>query len=316
MEWVKLSTSYDTDAAIMRAGEAAEVLFTRSLAYCGREETGGFIPDGMPARLCPKGAAARVKSLVSERLWVRDDEQHGWRIRSWESWQSELDLLAERRRADRERKRREREKRAQSAREARQMSRDTSRDSHVTNGVTSRGLSEGCPDFSPARDREQREETKKETSTQGPYSSQGRTARDVEPPPSDGPPTIVEQILTEYREESPRGVSSKVAAKLAEEIHGLLRDKFTPDEIREGLGQLRVRKLGAGALPSLVDEIANRSNVVALPAGRTNGRATLPPSSAPTVIPPDERCPDHRGERKGKCRHCRAIKIGRPQEIS
>lgn len=267
MDWVKLSTSYDTDAAIMRAGEAAEVLFTRSLAYCGREETAGFIPDGMPERLCPKNARARVKALVAEQLWVRDDERHGWWVRSWGAWQSELDALAARRRADRDRKRRERDRRAQEARASREKSRDMSRDSHVTEGVTSRGQSEGCPSTSPARDREERVESKNKTPTTGPYASLGRTARDAEPPDSDGPPSMVERIMTEYRDNSPNGVSRNVAAKLAQHVHELLADNFHPDHIREGLGQLRPRKLGPGALPSLVDEIANRlpANVVNLP---------------------------------------------------
>ena len=268
MDWVKLSTSYDTDAAIMRAGEAAEVLFTRSLAYCGREETGGFIPDGMPERLCPKGARARVKALVSEQLLVRDDERRGWWVRSWGAWQSELDSLAARRRADRERKRRERDRRSEEARAAREKSRDPSRDGHVTVRGTSRGLSEGCPSDSPARDREERLRDKNKTPTDGPNASLGRTARDAEPPDTDGPPSMVEQIMTEYRDNSPNGVSRTVATKLAQHVHELLADNFHPDHIREGLGQLRPRKLGPGALPSLVDEIANRlpSNVVNLPA--------------------------------------------------
>lgn len=285
MDWVKLSTSYDTDAAIMRAGEAAEVLFTRSLAYCGREETGGFIPDGMPERLCPKGARARVKALVSEQLWVRDDEQHGWWVRSWGAWQSELDALAARRRADRDRKRRERDRRAQAARAEREKSRDMSRDSHVTDGVTSRGLSEGCPSDSPARDREERVRGKNKTPTDGPYASLGRTARDAEPPDSDGSPSMVEQIMTEYRDNSPNGVSRSLATKLAQHVYELLADNFHPDHIREGLGQLRPRKLGPGALPSLVDEIANRlpANVVNLPGSGNAPMRGSPTGSRPST---------------------------------
>ena len=37
MEWVKLDTTFYLDAAIVRAGEAAEVLFVRAMAYCGDE---------------------------------------------------------------------------------------------------------------------------------------------------------------------------------------------------------------------------------------------------------------------------------------
>ena len=44
MDWVKLATNYYNDPALMRAGEAAEVLFTRALAYAGDQETDGVIP--------------------------------------------------------------------------------------------------------------------------------------------------------------------------------------------------------------------------------------------------------------------------------
>lgn len=183
------------------------------------------------------------------------------------------------------------------------MSRDMSRDCHVTgsdqNLVTGRSrpfktesklspanrtphvpppaetdfVSRDCPADSPARDREQRLRPKNKTPTTGPYISPGRNAHDAEPPPSDAPPTIVEELIAEHRDNSPRGIPSKLAGQLAEEIHRLVRDGFSRDEIREGLGQLRVRRLGAGALPNLVDEIANTppSNVLALPAGRLNG---------------------------------------------
>lgn len=293
MDWVKLSTTYDTDAAIMRAGESAEVLFTRALAYCGREETGGFVPDGMPARLCPKATTARVNALVRERLWIRDDRAGGWRFRSWESWNSELDALAQRRRADRERKQRERERRAQEAR----ASRDASRDSHVTDFVTGRSrtastlietessfsrdepdtqnagpaqtdfMSRDHPRDPRARDREERVESKNKTPNPRPYGTQGRTARADDAPPTDAEPSRVEVLIAEYRDASPRGIPSRQAERLAAEIHTLIRDGFDDTDIRNGLGQLRVRRLGPAMLPSLVDELANAPAAAAATPG-------------------------------------------------
>ncbi len=280
MDWVKLSTTYDTDAAIMRAGESAEVLFTRALAYCGREETGGFVPDGMPARLCPKGATARVKALVSERLWIRDDDAGGWWFRSWEAWNSELDALAARRRADRDRKRRERERRAEDARAARAASRDQSRDSHVTGQDMSRPASTPRPSTSPARDREERLETKNNTPKPGPNAPLGRTARTPEAPPTDAEPSRVEVLIAEYRDASPRGLPSRQAERLAAEIHTLIGDGYTDTEIRNGLGQLRVRRLGPSTLPSLVDELAN-----AAPATATPGTNVVPFAGRPQHRP-------------------------------
>lgn len=49
---------------------------------------------------------------------------------------------------------------------------------------------------------------------------------------------------------------------------------------------------------------AQRAAVKTAPAER-------PPSTAPTVIPVGERCPDHRDQRAGKCRHCRARSLAK-----
>jgi hypothetical protein len=101
MDWVKLSSNYYNDPAVMRAGEAAEVLFTRALAYCGDQETEGFIPEEALLRLTPTRAAARAAALVTEGLWTVVDG--GWRFVAWERHQVAQQRLQERREANRER---------------------------------------------------------------------------------------------------------------------------------------------------------------------------------------------------------------------
>jgi hypothetical protein len=98
-------------------------------------------------------------------------------------------------------------------------------------------------------------------------------ARDVAPPDDGDPPTRVEALVTEYRENSQRGVSSKNARKLSEEIHQLILDGFTDLEIRNGLWQMRQRGFGPALLAQVVEEMANKAsplpdNVRALPAVR------------------------------------------------
>jgi hypothetical protein len=110
MEWVKLVTDFHEDGDLAAAGEAAEVLFTRALSYCGAQETEGFISDGIVTRLAPTRTKARTDALVRHRLWIRDDERGGWIIRSWSRIQDEHDALAARRRADRERQQRHRQR--------------------------------------------------------------------------------------------------------------------------------------------------------------------------------------------------------------
>lgn len=91
----------------------------------------------------------------------------------------------------------------------------------------------------------------------------------VEAPPTSAEPSRVELLITQYRELSPRGLSSRQAERLSEEIYVLIHDGFTEPEILQGLMQLRPRKLGPAMLAALVEELANTAhetpgNVVAL----------------------------------------------------
>lgn len=106
MDWVKLGARYYRDVSIRAAGEAAEVLFLRGLAYCGDEETGGFIPADMIAFLTPTRGRKRAQALVDNELWQPVDG--GYQITRWDEWQASLEGIAERRRVERDKKRRQR----------------------------------------------------------------------------------------------------------------------------------------------------------------------------------------------------------------
>lgn len=122
--WVKLHDQYYIDPKVEALPADAEVLFTRSLAYAGNNETEGFIPAVAIPRLCRRRRyEACVQALVDASLWVpvcgdpyapetkRDHQVEGYQIARWQDWQEEHDVLTRRRKADRERKRRERFKR-------------------------------------------------------------------------------------------------------------------------------------------------------------------------------------------------------------
>lgn len=112
--WVKLYTSYDSDPAIAAGDDAAEVMFTRGIAYCGRARTGGFIPDAQLHHLTRH--PARAKRIVVQLTRATptgapgpwEVTTGGYQIRNWEHYQDQLDALEERRKNDRERKRRSR----------------------------------------------------------------------------------------------------------------------------------------------------------------------------------------------------------------
>lgn len=105
MEWVKLIAvpAYYIDGALLRAGEQAEVLFCRGIAYCGGVESGGVIDKTVLPMIVPTKAKERAEALVREGLWL--DEGAHYRIRTWDKWQDEHDIAAEKRKRERERKR-------------------------------------------------------------------------------------------------------------------------------------------------------------------------------------------------------------------
>lgn len=109
MDWVKLSARYYLDPVIAGLDDAAEVMFTRALAYAGDQETHGWVPVAMLPALCRRRRYETcAEALVACGLWrpVRG----GYQIARWQEWQSELEAIVARRSADRDRKRRERDR--------------------------------------------------------------------------------------------------------------------------------------------------------------------------------------------------------------
>lgn len=84
--YVPLDVNYVSDEGIRRAGTDAELLFVRGLAYAKRTKSDGFLPDyDMPViAVGLSEVEARIKALVAWELW--DEEDDGWRIRSWDKW--------------------------------------------------------------------------------------------------------------------------------------------------------------------------------------------------------------------------------------
>jgi hypothetical protein len=112
MDFVKLKTTYYNDLAVRAAGEQAEVLFTRGLAFAGEQETDGFIPSWAPAALTSSKATARVNALVREGLWTKVDG--GWHITGWDKHQVSKAEVETKRELGRLRQAKHREKTKQS----------------------------------------------------------------------------------------------------------------------------------------------------------------------------------------------------------
>ncbi len=109
MEWVKLygRPAYYHDGGLLRAGEAAEVLFCRALAHCAAQESRGVIDKAVLPMLVTTRAQQRADALVREGLWVEESDRY--LVRNWHKYQEEHDAAVDRKVRDRERKRAARE---------------------------------------------------------------------------------------------------------------------------------------------------------------------------------------------------------------
>lgn len=84
MTWFKVDDSFYDHPKVYDAPDCAVALWTRAGAWCARNLTDGFVPSGMPARLCDDPDTA-VKELVRRGLWTR--ASGGYRFHDWASFQ-------------------------------------------------------------------------------------------------------------------------------------------------------------------------------------------------------------------------------------
>lgn len=105
--YAPLSAHYYKDDAIAQAGERAELLYVRGLAFCADVLSDGFISDLQLTRFVGVGLAgvkARADALDRAGLWFRDDDEGGWWVRSWDKWNCTRAEIQEKLHADAARK--------------------------------------------------------------------------------------------------------------------------------------------------------------------------------------------------------------------
>lgn len=104
--YAPLSATYYQDDDIAEAGEAAELLYLRGLAFCAGRASDGYMSDSQVARFVGIGlddVQERAKRLVNVGLWERIDG--GYVIRAWLKWNKSAEELGQYRAQDRDRKR-------------------------------------------------------------------------------------------------------------------------------------------------------------------------------------------------------------------
>jgi hypothetical protein len=103
--YAPLSARYYKDDALATAGESAELLFVRGLAFCAEMLNDGFISDIQLDRFVGVGLTSikrRAEKLVENGLWER--EEGGYRVTAWAKWNLTKSEIEEKQRRDSTRK--------------------------------------------------------------------------------------------------------------------------------------------------------------------------------------------------------------------
>jgi hypothetical protein len=102
----KLLANYAADDAVMDAGEAAELLFVRGIAFCSDSDSDGYMTEAQVIRYVGAGmrdAKKRAERLVEVGLWTK--VEGGYVARSHTKIHPTAEEKGYRLKADRERKR-------------------------------------------------------------------------------------------------------------------------------------------------------------------------------------------------------------------
>ncbi|HZQ33702.1 MAG TPA: hypothetical protein VFB19_18470 [Mycobacterium sp.] len=239
--YAKLSATYYRDDAVLRAGEAAELLFARGLAFCAESPGNGYITDMQVTHVIGVGLKkldARVETLVREELWTRVDG--GYLVRSWLKWNRSAEQMSMDRKNDRERK-------------ARQAKADAKRNPDGKEPESARNPDGLTPDSLS--------ETKTGTRTETEVPTTSGELALAAPNPDVG--QLVGHFVDACRERPP----SSVVARIGKEVRGLVGEGIQPDAIRGGLVIVAEKGLNPATLPSAIHEYLN-----ARPRERRNGQ--------------------------------------------
>jgi hypothetical protein len=90
LTWFKIDDSFYDHPKVYDAPDCAVALWTRAGTWSARNLTDGFVPTGMPARLCDDPDTA-VKELVRRGLWTR--ASGGYRFHDWATYQPSAEAV-------------------------------------------------------------------------------------------------------------------------------------------------------------------------------------------------------------------------------
>lgn len=233
--YVPLDVNYARDIAVRKAGTNAELLYIRSLAYAKGARTSGFVSDfdlevvavGMRA------VKAAAQKLCEVGLWVRVED--GWLIRSWDRWNAADRIVSAGGKLGNHKR------------------------WHIDRGETDPEC-EHCTDRTPIAPR-----SHPVSPPISPPESQGKGREGKGSTASASPLRIVEddpknagQIVSLWIDSLERRPPSAVVGQIAKQVKALLEDKFSEQEIVDGLNAWQAKNLHPSTLPSVVNETINK----------------------------------------------------------
>lgn len=90
MTWFKVDDTFHDHPKIFDAPDCAVALWTRAGTWSARNLTDGFVPAGMPARLCDDHDTA-VRQLLTRGLWKR--ARGGYQFHDWAEYQPSAEAV-------------------------------------------------------------------------------------------------------------------------------------------------------------------------------------------------------------------------------
>lgn len=247
--YTPLSAHYADDEAIMEAGEDAELMYLRIIAYCGRTpKTEGWISDkqirtriGLETRpelgpeMAPETAPEKRAEKLAEVGLLRR-ERGGYRVVSWLRWNPSRTELDRKRTQD-------------NSRYAPLTSENTR---NATRNVTrnrTRNVPRNRVEFDSAET-----ETETETEVKTAHPASELVIHKDEPTAQ---PLIAEWI-DHCTEKPPR----QVIGQIAKLVGDMLAEGIPHHRVREGLAEWNSKALHPAVLPSIVHSLSNRQTPV------------------------------------------------------
>jgi hypothetical protein len=224
--FVRLSVDFADDARILAAGEAAEGVFVRSLAWCARMGTDGRVPrSALPilSRRAPNRAQLLAEKLCAVGLWERDGED--FRVRRYTKWQTTTDQIEELREAQRERTRRSRARAAESGE-------SVTRESRVTRSRKSAGVTR---DSAAVVTRESRVTSALEVEGEGEGEDKSTTTAVALRDDAPSARSLVAEWIDHERNEKHADPPKRVVGMVSKGLRELLDEGQPYDRVRAGL---------------------------------------------------------------------------------